>query len=96
MKKRIERKVPEYDNISSDLEGSIEQVISNLIRLKEQYKNCVNLRINTEYNYGSTVFILAYDAEENDTEYQQRLLKEQQQKDHRKAEYERLKKEFEQ
>jgi wobble nucleotide-excising tRNase len=78
-----------------DLEGTIDNAIQYLLKIKEKYPDYKNLRLEVDYEDGSTCLILVYDREETDFEYNQRIARDQLREKQERDQYLRLKAKFE-
>lgn len=85
--------------ISYDLDGPLDTVITQLQDYQEKYKEYKNLRIDRDYYADTTIYNLFGDMEETDAEYAVRLELEKQHTERIKQQeleqYERLKAKFE-
>lgn len=85
-----------YENVGHMIEGSIDSVIARLKEFKKDYADEDNLRIVTSgmTDNGYSHHLIC-DRLETDAEYDMRVKREETYKDHRRKQYENLKKEFE-
>jgi hypothetical protein len=78
-----------------DLEGTIDNAIQYLAKIKEKYPDYKNLRLEVDYEDGSTCLILAYDRDETEQEYNRRISNEKRREQYEREQYEKLKAKFE-
>lgn len=65
---------------TSDFEGTIDEVIENLKRLKEEHSRYPELKIEDVESYGETSYSLFGYREETDNEYELRLKRNEERK----------------
>jgi hypothetical protein len=78
-----------------NLEGTIDNAIQYLVKIKEEYADRKNLRLVVDYDTEGNSLDLVYDREESDQEYNLRISDEKRREQFQRKQYELLKAKFE-